>query len=137
MEMMMRRFAVLAIIGAISAMTVAPAYACYYTIGYWKNHPDAWPANEITLGGVTYTKSQAIAILKTPPKGDASIILARQLIAAKLNNMDGAWYPPNLISDADAFLASIGGVGSDPSGSDRATCLDYATQLDDLNNTPW
>jgi hypothetical protein len=33
------------------------------TPGYWKNHPDAWPVSSITVGGVAYTKAQAIAWL--------------------------------------------------------------------------
>src|SRR5262249_27465523 len=33
------------------------------TPGYWKNHPDAWPVSSITVGGVTYTKDQAISWL--------------------------------------------------------------------------
>ena len=33
------------------------------TPGYWKNHPEAWPVATITVGGVTYTKAQAIAWL--------------------------------------------------------------------------
>jgi len=31
------------------------------TPGYWKNHPEAWPVSSITVGGLTYTKAQAIA----------------------------------------------------------------------------
>lgn len=31
------------------------------TPGYWMNHPEAWPFNSITIGGVTYTTAQAIA----------------------------------------------------------------------------
>src|SRR5690349_6339236 len=34
------------------------------TPGYWKNHPEAWPAS-IVVGGVTYTRDQAIAILSS------------------------------------------------------------------------
>jgi hypothetical protein len=30
------------------------------TPGYWKNHPDAWPVTQITVGGIVYTKVQAI-----------------------------------------------------------------------------
>src|SRR4051794_26153743 len=31
------------------------------TPGYWKNHPEAWPTQTITIGGGTYTKAAAIA----------------------------------------------------------------------------
>jgi hypothetical protein len=30
------------------------------TPGYWKNHPEAWPVQTVTVGGVSYTKAQAI-----------------------------------------------------------------------------
>jgi hypothetical protein len=55
------------------------------TPGYWKNHPDAWPVGEITFGGVTYTKAEAIEIMDGPVKGDKSITLFKALVAAKLN----------------------------------------------------
>ena len=58
---------------------------CTLTQGYWKNHPNAWPVSSLKLGTVTYTKDQAIAILKTPVKGNGLVQLAHQLIAAKLN----------------------------------------------------
>ena len=63
------------------APTIQPV-SCTYSFGYWKTHPKEWPAKEITIGVVTYSKAQAIQILKTPPAGDATYILAQQLIAA-------------------------------------------------------
>src|SRR6185503_10780085 len=33
------------------------------TPGYWKNHANAWPVQEIPVGGIIYTKAQAIAWL--------------------------------------------------------------------------
>jgi len=50
-----------------------PQYlSCGFGGGYWKTHPDDWPLQSIQMGGVTYSKKQAIAILKkvraaTPP----------------------------------------------------------------------
>jgi hypothetical protein len=78
------------------------------TPGYWKNHPDAWPVEQIVLGGVSYSKKEAIAILRRPPKGDKKYILLHSLIAATLNVLAGndgtciaetieaanAWYAP-------------------------------------------
>jgi hypothetical protein len=37
------------------------------TPGYWKNHAEAWPVQFITVGGVTYTKAQAIGRTRPPP----------------------------------------------------------------------
>ena len=39
------------------------------TPGYWKNHPEAWPVADITVGGVTYTKAEAIAWLEEGRQG--------------------------------------------------------------------
>lgn len=78
------------------------------TIGYWKNHPDAWPVEVITIGGKTYTKAQAIAIMKTAPKGDMTYNMFSQLVAAKLNVYIGN--DPSCIADtieqADAWMAA-------------------------------
>ena len=80
---------------------------CPLTQGYWKNHASAWLLSSIELGSQTYTQAQALAILNRPVRGDASINLAHQLIAAKLNVANGA---PNVvateIADADTLLAS-------------------------------
>ena len=82
---------------------------CTFTQGYWKNHPDAWPVSSLTLGSVTYTKVELIAIFKTPVKGNGLVALAHQLIAAKLNVAAGA---PDasidaVIDQADALIASL------------------------------
>jgi len=91
------------------------------TIGYWKTHPEAWPVQSITLGNVTYTKTQAIALLNTPSRGDKSIDLAKQLIGAKLNVLVGnaASCISATITAADAWLI-LHPVGSHVSGSSAA-----------------
>jgi hypothetical protein len=91
-----------------------PPGGCSYTIGFWKNHTDVWPVGSLTLGGVLYNQTELLAILNQAPKGDKTIILAHQLIGAKLNLENGA-DPTALgttIADADAWLAAHGGVGS-------------------------
>lgn len=59
------------------------------TIGYWKNHPEAWPVQSLEVGGITYTRDQAIDMLKTPTRKDKTIDLFSQLVAAKLNIIIG------------------------------------------------
>ena len=78
------------------------------TPGYWKNHPEAWPVSTITLGGVNYTLTQAIAIMQQATSKDKTYNLAEQLIAAKLNVMVGneASCITTTIANADAFLAA-------------------------------
>jgi hypothetical protein len=64
--------------------------ACEYTNpgtgtpGYWKNHPEAWPVQTITIGEDTWTKSQAITLISMPD-GDKSYTLFRAYVAAYLN----------------------------------------------------
>jgi sugar lactone lactonase YvrE len=55
------------------------------TPGYWMNHPEAWCVQTITLCQTTYTKAQAIAIMKQSTSGDMTYQLAAHLFAAKLN----------------------------------------------------
>ncbi len=62
---------------------------CEKSPGYWKNHPDAWPVDEIEIGGITYTKDDAIELMDTPVKGDKTYTLFRALVAAKLNILNG------------------------------------------------
>lgn len=83
------------------------------TIGYWKNHPEAWPVSSLTVGGTTLSKAQALSILGMPVKGDKTIAMAVQLIAAKLNVALGndSSCIASTITAADAWL-SIYGIGS-------------------------
>lgn len=108
---------------------------CSLTQGFWKNHGDAWPVEELILGGSTYTKTQLLAILMTPPRGDATYILIDQLIAAKLSIAGGA--DPTAIADtlvaADAWLAA-NPLGSKPAGATRDAGVALAALLDDYNN---
>lgn len=88
---------------------------CTYTQGYWRNHPAAWPVASLTLGAQTFDQAALLALFDQPPAGDATIILAHQLAAAKLNVALGAHLPAAdaLIADADALLTTHP-VGSGP-----------------------
>jgi hypothetical protein len=102
------------------------------TPGYWKNHPLAWPSpytNGITVGGVFYSKSDAIAILSKPGK-DKRATLFSSLVSAMLNvavvgpggthNDDSC--VATTITAADAWMASWGVPNTNPivSGSSAA-----------------
>lgn len=108
---------------------------CTLTQGFWKTHPEAWPVEMMIVGGDPYTKDQLIGLLKTPPRGDATYILAKQLIAAQLNVMSGADSAVlgTLLADAEAWLTEQG-LGSWPRGEARAAGTDMARQLDEFNN---
>jgi len=116
---------------------------CTRSKGYWKNHPEAWPVEEITVGNVTYTKDEALTILWEADAKDATSMLAAQLIAAKLNRLAGAsacfWRCDkrvdidDVIADADSFLIDHP-LGSDPRCEDRETALWLKDILDAYNN---
>jgi hypothetical protein len=105
------------------------------TIGYWKNHVEAWPLSEIELGSGVYTVEQARELLAAPVRGDATVSLAQQLIAAKLNVAAGTESSciAAAIAAADAFLAAHP-PGSKPEGSDKSEAEDLKDQLDAYNN---
>lgn len=84
--------------------------------GYWKSHPESWPRRSLVLGNPsnpnhTYTQGELLARLQSAVKGDASIILAHQLIAAKLNIFNGANAAPisSVLGQADALLGLFSG----------------------------
>jgi uncharacterized delta-60 repeat protein len=79
--------------------------------GYWKNNPAAWPVNSLTLGTQSYTQTELLAILDIPTNGDASLILAKQLITAKLNVANGSDPVPasNAISSGDSLFTGFNG----------------------------
>jgi hypothetical protein len=85
---------------------------CPLTQGFWKNHSGAWPVSTLDLGTVSYTEAQLLTILETSPGtghgADASLILAHQLIAAKLNLANGSDPCPiaSIIAAADALIGS-------------------------------
>ncbi|WMW23359.1 hypothetical protein RE476_05950 [Methanolobus mangrovi] len=96
------------------------------TPGYWKNHPDAWPVEEIEIGNVTYNVSEAIAIMEEPTAKDKTYNMFEQLVAAKLNVLVGNPYGScvieseenglpfgvDFIAEADEWMEMYGPAGS-------------------------
>jgi hypothetical protein len=120
----------------LEASTKPASQNCTYTIGYYKNHPDAWPVGSLFLGNVSYTAAQLLQILNQNAGGNGLIILAHQLIAAKLSIAGGADPTPVAadIANADAL---IGNLVVPPIGSDTLTPASVepmATNLDSYNN---
>jgi len=108
---------------------------CTFTQGYWKNHPEAWPVTTLTLGTVSYTQAELLSILGQPSGGNGLVILAHQLIAAKLNVAQGATPPCcGWIATSDGL---IGPQVVPPVGAGYlppATVNAAANALDDYNN---
>jgi hypothetical protein len=63
------------------------------------------------LGSQTYDQSELLVLLDSPSVGDASLILAKQLIAAKLNFANGSELGPFVapISIGDQLLSGFAG----------------------------
>ena len=105
--------------------------------GYWKSHSSQWPG-AVTLGNQAYSQSELLAILNTSTTSDASLVLARQLIAAKFNISNGSDPAPiaATIADADSLLGGFpaklpyNSPTSSPTG--RAMVND-ATKLESYN----
>lgn len=106
------------------------------TPGYW-HKPENWPVDEITVGGVTYTKEEAAMYMTGGVKGDKSINLFRHTVSAMLNVIIGN--DDSCIADtidaADAWLATYP-LGSGVRASSEAweEGGPYLSELDDYNN---
>jgi SdrD B-like domain len=91
------------------------------TPGYWKNHPDAWPVPGLTVGGVYYTRDQAIAWLDMVGK-DKTTTMFSSLVSAKLNLLVGnnPACVATTITAADNWMATYGPVGRGVAASSYA-----------------
>lgn len=90
--------------------------------GYWKNHSEEWPINEITIGGITYTKDEAVSLMWLPVKGDKTLKMFRALVSAKLNIMSGnedACIVETIFA-ADDWMGTYGPVGNGVKGKRQA-----------------
>lgn len=110
------------------------------TPGYWKNHPEAWPVDEITIGGIVYTDEAVIAIMKTKgTKGDKTYTMFSQLVAAKLNVLIGNPHAciDDIIDAADQWMDDYGPVESEVVKA-KSAAWDIGepikNTLDDYNN---
>ena len=99
--------------------------------------------NNLTLGSQTYTKMELLNVLSTAigngPKADASLILADQLIAAKLNIANGSDPAPvsNTITHADSLLSGFSGklpYNVKPSSANGQAMVNDAATLESYNN---
>ena len=151
---------------------VCEVNACVLTQGYWKTHRCDWPApfspgengtadptecalnnnpnqqcaadtlNTIPIGSNAYTQADLLCSLDQPGQGNALRILAHQLIAAKLNILNGAGQPPAIeaaITLADNLIGSRNILtGSVPTGGPGNTLgpamVQVAGLLDRYNN---
>jgi len=126
-----------------SRATVAGTFTsfirCPQSQGFWKNHTSQWPVTTLVLGNQNYSMTQLLALLGTPSTSDASLVLARQLIAAKLNIANFSDPAPinSSIADADSRLSTF--TGKLPYGVKSGTAMgtgmeNDATVLENYNS---
>jgi len=58
---------------------------CPQTTPFWAGHPGSWPVTTLKLGCKSYNAAQLLTMLAYSGTSDASMILARELAAVKLN----------------------------------------------------
>lgn len=93
-----------AIVGIIADCGTA-ANACPRSQGFWKNHEEVWPVASLYIGGAEYSQADLLAVLRAPVKGNAVLILAKQLIAAELNIANGS--DPTVVTAARAAAHAL------------------------------
>ncbi|MBI5667041.1 MAG: hypothetical protein HZC41_03465 [Chloroflexi bacterium] len=124
-------------LGWLTANAQQPT-TCPYGQGYWKNTAQ-WPVTQLTLGSQTYSQAELLILFNMPSQGDASLILAHQLIAAKLNAAAGVDVTAinGIIAQADALLATFPNrlpYAVEPSSVNGQGMTSMAGVLDVFNN---
>ena len=110
---------------------------CPRTQGYWKNHESKWPVQELYLGSVLYAQDYLLYLLRLPVRGDISVSLSKQLIAAKLNLANDT--PAEPVFEAIILADLLIGEDELPMGvrpgSELGQEMEHVkTYLDDYNN---
>ena len=106
------------------------------TPGYWGNHPEAWPVNEIQVGGITYSKALAIKDMKLKSTKDKRWTLFASLVSAKLNVLIGndSSCIASDIAGADAWWATYNGSAVAANSAAWKLGEPYQLALDAYNN---
>jgi len=112
---------------------------CPRSPGYWKAHPAAWPIDQLRLGAEPYTRDELLNLLSRGPAGDASLILANQLVATYLNVVYGSDPLPVVQTavDVDALLSNFTGrlpYTVRPSTVEGRTMIELAGDLERYNS---
>jgi hypothetical protein len=106
---------------------------CPRSPGFWKTHADVWPVADLELGAAEYDRARLEAFLDYGGP-DATLHLARQLVATKLNLAVGSdpFIQPT-VAQADLLLIELP-PGSDPKGQDKQRVNAVKDELDAYNN---
>jgi hypothetical protein len=115
--------------------TLPPAASgCTYSPDHWGWNPQAWPVEELELGGEVYRQDEALEILLADPAGDEAQALLQQLIAAKLNLENGAvWTEVEAAVEAAGEWLEAHPPGSKLKKPHREEAADLAEGLEEFN----
>ncbi|TFG39005.1 MAG: DNRLRE domain-containing protein [Syntrophobacterales bacterium] len=104
-----KKYSLARFIFSITPLTDCPGTG---TPGYWINHPEAWPVDEIMIGGIFYSKAEAIELMMLPVTRDKTLTMFPALVSAKLNAATGCAKVcpggvdiPAVIAEADAWMS--------------------------------
>jgi hypothetical protein len=121
---------------AVVHLTAPPCpVGCVLTQGFWKTHPDAWPAGYSPSATFFLSGKTWLDVLWTAPGGDAYYILAHQYIAAVLNVANGATPPAEVstVINAATTWFETNGPGVSPSSDVGQMLIGWAEVLADFN----
>jgi hypothetical protein len=129
--------------GAILRTGSSATSICPEPLTHWRANPDSWPVDTLTLGSQSYSKAELLELVNTPSRDDApadvSLVLAHQLIGARLNVAHGSDSAPieSALEHADTLLSKH--AGKLPYGVERGSTASHimfrnATLLNDYNH---
>jgi hypothetical protein len=106
---------------------------CTYPLYYWKDYPDAWPA-QIIIGGQIYTRKTMLEIYHAV-NPDTANLLIQQLYTAFLNILGGTSYNKieATIVDANTWLGA-NPPGTSISENTQQIGMILVAELEDYNN---
>jgi len=98
--------------GVFRSLQSTTTSVCPQSRRYWRENPTLWPVTSLLLGSESYSTIELKKILEAKGgSGDASLRLAGELIAARLNLASGSDPAPisDTIAEADALLSGFAG----------------------------
>jgi len=102
---------------------------------FWRNDADAWPVNDIEIGGITYESSDTESLFPGDDnKGGTPWLVLRQLLSAWLNVLSGADRSEivDVMNNAEAWLVQYP-PGSKPKKKDKRKGNELRKILRDYN----
>jgi hypothetical protein len=77
--------------GVQPVLSDSPAQACTYSFHYFRDHPQSWLVENVQIGGLAYSKAEAMAVLEMEGE-DVRVRVFQEFMAVLLNILRGADY---------------------------------------------